>query len=125
MAAYRRVYDSRHLQADCQEAGSAPEPFARQSSIGYLYLFSRLRDDEGLSLHAYYIPGNTLPSTLRFALCSPSNYHAARTTPVFFRCFWAMRAAISTTCRSGRGRCCYDSETTALLLHRQQLQTTT
>jgi len=27
MAAYRRVYDSRHLQADCQEPGSAPEPY--------------------------------------------------------------------------------------------------
>ena len=39
MAAYRRVYDSRHLQADCQEPGSAPEPYARQSSIGRLYLF--------------------------------------------------------------------------------------
>ena len=26
MAAYRRVYDSRHLQADCQEPGSTPEP---------------------------------------------------------------------------------------------------
>jgi len=39
MAAYRRTYDSRHLQADCQEPGSAPEPYARQSSMGYLYLF--------------------------------------------------------------------------------------
>ena len=29
MAAYRRVYDSRNLQADCQEPGSAPEPYAR------------------------------------------------------------------------------------------------
>jgi len=29
MAAYRQVNDSRHLQADCQEPGSAPEPFAR------------------------------------------------------------------------------------------------
>ena len=29
MAAYRRVYDSRHLQADCQEPGSAPGPYAR------------------------------------------------------------------------------------------------
>jgi len=38
MAAYRRVYDSRHLQADCQEPGSAPEPYTRQSSMGYLYL---------------------------------------------------------------------------------------
>ena len=27
MAAYRRVYDSRHLQADCQKPGSAPEPY--------------------------------------------------------------------------------------------------
>jgi len=26
MAAYRRVYDSCHLQADCQEAAAAPEP---------------------------------------------------------------------------------------------------
>ena len=28
MAAYRRVYDSYHLQAGCQEPGSAPEPYA-------------------------------------------------------------------------------------------------
>ena len=36
---YRRVYDLRHLQADCQEPGSAPAPYARQSSTDYLYLF--------------------------------------------------------------------------------------
>jgi len=29
MAAYRRIYDSHHMQADCQEPGSAPEPNAR------------------------------------------------------------------------------------------------
>jgi len=29
MAAYRRVYDSRNLQADCKEPGSAPEPDVR------------------------------------------------------------------------------------------------
>ena len=29
MAAYRQVYDSHHLQADCQEPGSAPGPYAR------------------------------------------------------------------------------------------------
>ena len=29
-----------HLQADCQEPGSAPEPYARQSSMGYFYLFT-------------------------------------------------------------------------------------
>ena len=40
MSACRRVYDSRHVQADCQEPGSAPEPYARQSSMGYLYLFA-------------------------------------------------------------------------------------
>jgi len=39
MAAYRRVYDSRHLQAECQEPGSAPEPYTQQSSMGCLYLF--------------------------------------------------------------------------------------
>ena len=40
MAAYRRVYDTRHLQADYQEPGSAPEPYVRQTSIGYLYFFT-------------------------------------------------------------------------------------
>ena len=38
-AAYRRVYDSRDLQAGCKEPGSAPEPYARQSCTGYLYLY--------------------------------------------------------------------------------------
>jgi len=28
MAAYRLVYDSRHLQADCKEPGLAPESYA-------------------------------------------------------------------------------------------------
>jgi len=41
MAGYRRVYDSRHLQADCQEPGSAPEPYTGQSSMGYFYLCYR------------------------------------------------------------------------------------
>jgi len=42
MAAYCQVYDSRHLQADCQEPKLALEPYARYSSIGYLtfYLLS-------------------------------------------------------------------------------------
>jgi len=44
MAAYRWVYNSRHLQADYQEQGSAPEPYAWQSSMGYLYLWLRLSD---------------------------------------------------------------------------------
>jgi len=40
MAAYRRVYDSRHLQADCQKPGLAPELYAPQSSMGYNYIIS-------------------------------------------------------------------------------------
>jgi len=54
MTAYRRVYDSRHLLADCQEPGSAPEPYARLPlpSVGLhcikkrgppRYLFKRVR----------------------------------------------------------------------------------
>ena len=39
MAAYHRIYDSLHLQGDCQERVSAPEPYAWQSSMGYLYHF--------------------------------------------------------------------------------------
>ena len=39
MAAYRRVYDSRHLQADCQEPESAPESYTQQSSMGYTFTF--------------------------------------------------------------------------------------
>jgi len=42
MAAYHRVYDSCYLQADCQEPGSAVELCARQSSVGYLYLFKKV-----------------------------------------------------------------------------------
>jgi len=37
MTAYRRVYDSHHLLADCQEPESAPEPYTRYSSMGYLF----------------------------------------------------------------------------------------
>ena len=29
----------------CQEQGSAPEPYAWQSSMGYLYLWLRLSDE--------------------------------------------------------------------------------
>jgi len=46
MAAYRQVYDSRHLQADCQGPESAPELYARQSSIRYLLPFILLYNTE-------------------------------------------------------------------------------
>jgi len=38
MPAYRLVYDSRHLQADCQEPGSAPEPYVTSQVWATLYL---------------------------------------------------------------------------------------
>ena len=41
MAAYRRVYDSRHLRAECQEPRSAPEPYSQQSSTGYVFSWPR------------------------------------------------------------------------------------
>ena len=39
MAAYRRVYDSPHLQADCQ-AGISSGTLRWAVSMGYLYLFT-------------------------------------------------------------------------------------
>ena len=42
MAAYRRVYDSRHLQADRdQEPASAPEPYATLLFFTIFKLFNR------------------------------------------------------------------------------------
>ena len=38
MAAYRRVYDSRHIQADCQTPGSAPEPYTLGSRVWATFL---------------------------------------------------------------------------------------
>jgi len=37
MAAYRRVCDSRHLQADCKEPASAPEPYARHQVLATIF----------------------------------------------------------------------------------------
>jgi len=39
MAAYRQVYDSRHLQADCQEPGSAPEPYTLGNGVWATFTF--------------------------------------------------------------------------------------
>ena len=39
MAAYRRVYDSRHLQADCQEPGLAPEPYTLGNRVCATFTF--------------------------------------------------------------------------------------
>ena len=41
MPAYRRVYDSRHLQADCQEPGSAPEPYTLGNRVWAIFILLR------------------------------------------------------------------------------------
>jgi len=55
MATYRRVYYSHHLQADCQEPESAPEPYARQSSMGYLFSSSSSSNEAGRSVGYYNV----------------------------------------------------------------------
>jgi len=43
MAAYRRVYDTRHLQADCQGTGSAPEPYTLSNRVRTTFHFFSYR----------------------------------------------------------------------------------
>jgi len=43
MAAYRRVYDSPHQQADCQERGSATQVRTLRSAIEYMLSFYHWR----------------------------------------------------------------------------------
>jgi len=45
MAAYRRVYDSRHLQADYEEPRSAPEPYGSVIEYGLPLPFISIRQD--------------------------------------------------------------------------------
>jgi len=68
--AYRRVYDSGHLQADCQEMVSAPEPYARQSSMGYLYVFLLQSPDCWASL---YMPASHILARLNDEECVGDN----------------------------------------------------
>ena len=44
MAAYHWVYDSRHLQADCQEPESALEPYTRQLSMSQLFTLAEINN---------------------------------------------------------------------------------
>jgi len=45
MAAYRRVYDSHHLQADCQEPGSARNPTLGNAVWAAFFTGSHILDD--------------------------------------------------------------------------------
>jgi len=60
MAAYRRVYDSRHLQADCREPGSAPVMTA--PTLGNRVWASFLL---GVTLRIFYLRVHTV--LLRFS----------------------------------------------------------
>ena len=59
MAAYYQVYDSCHLQAGYQEPGSAPEPYAWQSSMGYL--FTTHSSGSTLQQLETWTPSNVVP----------------------------------------------------------------
>ena len=74
MAAYRRVHDSRHLQADCQESGSAPEPYVRieygrpfqcQLNRRPIAIQLRLYRPWGSSMSTLLLAHDTLPTSSR------------------------------------------------------------
>jgi len=102
MAAYRRVYDSRHLQADCQEPGSARETYARYSSMGYLYLFSLKRSHsvskrdkpffesefhENLSTSFFRYPTNRVASRMSGEMCEFRQLHLTSTV-ISLKCIY-------------------------------------
>ena len=61
MAAYRRVYDSRHLQADCQEPGSAPEPYTLGNRVRTTFYFRHTITHFWKALVRFNVPGRPLP----------------------------------------------------------------
>jgi len=48
MTTYRRVYDSRHLQADCQKPGSAPKRHAGNRVWATFFTFAFLLDADDI-----------------------------------------------------------------------------
>jgi len=56
MADYRRVYDSRHCRLPESEPGSAPEPYARQSNMGFFSSVHAARLD-GTKLSLWVVSG--------------------------------------------------------------------
>jgi len=80
MAAYRRVYDSCHLQADCQGPASAPESYARYSSIGYL--FTRVsRYQKGKTILILLKEEAVSGSSISWAICKSAPRSRQITTP--------------------------------------------
>ena len=93
MAAYRRVYDSRHLQADCQEPGSAPGPYARKSSMGYIYLFILTLLRGPLQLHIIVFDRNLTTS-------SRTEVAAVRRAQLLSTRFWRFSGGVSLYIRA-------------------------
>ena len=90
MAAYRRVYDSRHLQADCQEPGSAPEPYARQtlrflvaSALDLHFTSCHICPSTGLAIHTPTVIAH--PHTHRASTSTFTNRLPSRPLDTQFR----------------------------------------
>jgi len=57
MAAYRRVNDSRHLQADCQVPGSSQEPYTLVIEYGLSLPFLPIFSIRELLCNQQQLPG--------------------------------------------------------------------
>ena len=110
MAAYRRVYDSRHPQADCQGPGSAAEPYAQQSSMGYLYLqawlyIERVTSGVDAVLRCCWVVPGSLDASLSASSCRRRccSCSARRRSSAMRRCVSARLAACSRSSSSALG----------------------
>ena len=68
MAAYRRVYDSRHLQADCQEPRDQPRNPTLGSRIWATFTFMDIDMDA-----KFHIRGNRGSQVHRVVHCGPES----------------------------------------------------
>ena len=57
MAAYRRVYDSRHVQADFQEPGSVPEPYTLDNRVWAAFFYGHTMRKQGSCLDKEIMQG--------------------------------------------------------------------
>jgi len=88
MAAYRRVYDSRHLQADCQEPGSAKFGTLRSAieyGLPFYHTYAKTKVKGQLVQKIEWAPpshGRTRPIALPFPLTRSVNTAVFLTPPV-------------------------------------------
>ena len=83
MAAYRRVNDSRHLQADCQVPGSSPEPYTLVIEYGL-----------SLPFYPFFQFGNYCVTNNNYLgkFCFPSSFASFKSTLVLP--FWCRRIQV-------------------------------